>query len=184
MACFHTSQTGCQQMHPTGAILHLSSFSTPGLLSQLSCPRRAGQTKEAASQRKGRSLHHPHQSLSPARTCIQGQWPSLGQHSTSHSASSRLPPTRDRSLQLGPAHPAASLWFRYILDPPPCQRCYQSAKRTRDTGPTLKTAREQNAQAQKERGSALPRVLVCDVAVGETTFPTNPCERVSGSLGR
>lgn len=29
-----------------------------------------------------------------------------------------------------------------------------------------------DAQAQKERGSTFPGALVCDVAAGETTFPT------------
>ena len=70
-------------------------------------------------------------------------------------------------------------------DPPPCQRCYQSAHRTRHW-PNFGEDRQRgrHTQAQKKHGSALPRVPVCDVAADETTFPTILCERVSQSRGR
>lgn len=170
-----SSGPNCHQMHPAGAMRHLSPFSTPGQPGQLPVPEVQGRLRQPHPN--GRSLHHPYDTLSPELTCTLRQWPSLGGHSTSLSALPSSHQRRECSLQPGPAHPAPSLRLHYILDQPPCQRCYQSANSARDTGPTLaKPAKSGDAQAQKKRGSALPRVPICDVAAAETTFPTIQCE--------
>lgn len=115
--------------------------------------------------------------LSPALTSIGMDQPKSPQHLPFKffpPPSKADPPTPQR-----PSGCATS------CDQPPCQRCYQSAHRTRHW-PNLGEdgQRGRNTQAQKKHGSALPRVPVCDVAAGETTYPTILYERVSQSRGR
>lgn len=85
-----SSGPNCHQMHPAGAMLNLSPFSTPGQLSQLPVPEVQGRLRQPHPN--GRSLHHPHDTLPSANlhpeAMAQPRW---AQHLPL--SSSLLPPT-------------------------------------------------------------------------------------------